>query len=50
MLQQQNNQLLASPLGAFSNIQWPFQQQQMHPLDVAGRSNSSERAGDSPIE
>mmetsp|Transcript_5737 Transcript_5737/g.9400 ORF Transcript_5737/g.9400 Transcript_5737/m.9400 type:complete len:111 (-) Transcript_5737:100-432(-) len=39
MRQQQNNQLLASSLGASSNIQLPFQQQlsfqqqQMQPLD-----------------
>ena len=32
MMQQQNDQLLASSLGASSNIQLPFQQQQLHPL------------------
>ncbi len=33
MLQQQNDQLLASPLGASSSLQLPFQQQQLQPLD-----------------
>ena len=34
MLQQQNDQLLASSLGASSNVvQLPFQQQQIPPLD-----------------
>eukprot|EP00986_Skeletonema_menzelii_P013417 scaffold7765_cov137-Skeletonema_menzelii.AAC.4 len=33
LLQQQNEQLLASSLGASSNVQLPFQQQQMQPLD-----------------
>eukprot|EP00986_Skeletonema_menzelii_P006639 scaffold2529_cov109-Skeletonema_menzelii.AAC.1 len=33
LLQQQNELLLASSLGASSNVQLPFQQQQMQPLD-----------------